>query len=218
VAERVLDRPFFDVLADDRQLSQTFNEGMTGMSCAVGEAILSTGSFPDTGLVVDVGGGEGALLASILRGRPHVRGIVLDTESAVAGARELLALAGLSDRCQCVGGDFMDRIPSGGDVYVLKHVLHDWPDERATAILRNVRAAIGANPDARLLVIEVVLADAAGGSEFGRFSDLAMLALVGGRERTAAQFSALMERSGFEFVRLTATRSMVSVIEARPRD
>jgi hypothetical protein len=214
--ERVLQQPLFDALADDPRLSQTFNDAMTGMTVAVDEAIVRSCSFIDAAVVVDVGGGEGALLAAILVEWPHLRGILFDRSHVVGGADALLATEGIRDRSSRVSGNFFQHVPAGGDVYLLKNIVHDWPDERVVDILRNVRAALDGNPRGRLLVIEDVI-DAVQGPSVGKFMDLSMMVLVGGRERTKTQFAALLARGGFALECVTPTRSSLSVIEARPR-
>jgi hypothetical protein len=211
-----LEGRFFDALDDDPQHLHAFNDAMSGMSAAINEAIVSSSSFDGAAVVVDVGGGHGSLLASILCAWPHLRGVLFEKATVAAGAKETLVKARVDDRCEIVSGDFHDHIGVRGDVFVLKHVLHDWPDDRAVAILRNVRTALDGGARGRLLVIEAVIGDGDGPS-YGKFIDLAMLALVGGRERTAAEFAALLEQGGFELIRVIPTRSSVSVIEARPR-
>ncbi len=147
--------------------------------------------------IVDVGGGTGALLDELLAGRPTLRGVLLDLPEVVAGAGDLLAAAGVADRCRVGSGSFIEEVPAGGDVYLLKAILHDWNDEAAIAILATCRRAMG--PDARLWVIESLLDTEATATPSVRahLMDLHMLVMHGGRERSAAELAALLEAAGF---------------------
>ena len=149
--------------------------------------------------VVDVGGGQGVLLAAVLRAHPHLRGVLFDQPAVVAGAAPVLRAAGVADRCEVVGGDFFAAVPAGGDVYLLSRILHDWDDARATALLRVLHRA--ARPGARLVVVERVLppGDA---PHPGKLIDLTMLVMLGGRERTEAEFRALLAGAGFSLTRV----------------
>jgi len=203
----------FDYLTDEPELAKIFNDAMTslsGLSALTVVAGYSFGSFPT---IVDVGGGHGELLAGILEATPNVRGVLYDKPEVVAGAPALLSAHGVEDRVLVQGGSFFDGVPSGGDAYVLKNVIHDWPDGQAVAILRNVRAAIRA--DATLLLVEVVLPGH--DRDFaGNWVDLEMLVQAGGRERDAAEWRALLNQAGFRMNRVVQTASPYSVIEATP--
>jgi hypothetical protein len=151
--------------------------------------------------VVDVGGGNGSTLVELLRKHPGLRGIVFDLPETVRDE------AALGDRIEFVGGDFFESVPRG-DVHVLSGILHDWNDERATAILRTVRAA--ARDDGRLLINDSVLPEG-NDPDGAKWLDLLMLSLLGGKERSEAQWRALLEAGGFDSVRFHE-----AVIEARP--
>jgi len=155
----------------------------------------------------------GALLAAILTAHPHLKGVLVDQPPVVAGARPKLKEAGLAGRCEPVAGDFFQSVPDGGDAYILKHVLHDWDDDRCVSILGNCWRAI--SNEGRLLVIEFLVAP---GNEpdYGKYLDLNMLVLTKGRERTEEQYRTLFEAAGFTLSRVVATRSELSVIEGRP--
>jgi hypothetical protein len=142
-----------------------------------------------------------------------MRGVLTDLDHVIEGARPRLAAAGLADRVQAVGGDFFKAVPAGGDAYIMKHIIHDWDDERAAAILRNIRAAMG-EARGRVILLEGVIAPG-NAPDFGKVMDIEMLALPGGRERTADEFKGLFARSGFTLASITPTRSPVCVIEAR---
>ncbi|MGW1253669.1 methyltransferase [Streptomyces sp. NPDC002513] len=150
--------------------------------------------FDGDRVVVDVGGGAGGLLAHILAGHPKLRGILLDTPAGVAQAPELLAAHGVLDRAEIQGGSFFDSVPSGGDSYILSRVIHDWNDDDALRILRSVCEAMP--PGARLILIDKVIPDVAGFHP-GKFSDLQMLVVLGGQERTLDELTALLDRAGF---------------------
>ena len=164
-------------------------------------------------LVVDVGGGRGALLAGILKAHPGVRGIVFDQPHVVAGARETLAAAGVADRCAVEGGDFFQTVPAG-DAYILKNVIHDWDDARATTILRHCRGAIG--PNGKLLLVELLLPPRNTPS-FAHWADLEMLVMTeGGRERTETEYAALYTAAGFRLSRVVPTESAFAIVEGVP--
>jgi hypothetical protein len=153
------------------------------------------------------------LLSTILAATPNARGVLYDLPEVVAGASALLSAPGTKDRVRVEGGSFFDSVPSGGDAYVLKNVIHDWPDEQAVAILRNVRAAAGA--DSTVLLVEMVLPEH--DRDFaGKWSDVEMLLDANGRERDAAEYRDLLRQAGFRTNRIVQTASPYSVVEATP--
>jgi hypothetical protein len=204
---------FFDYLARHPDAAEAFHEHMLALTGQDAAAITAAYDFGGFGRVVDVGGGHGALLAAILRAHPGVQGVLFDRPSVVEGAREFLGAEGLADRCDLVGGSFFDGAPSGADAYLLKDVLHDWEDEPAVAILRACRSAM--EPTARLLVVERVI-PAGSAPAAGKLIDVIMLVLTGGRERTEAEYRALLGAAGFALARLVPTGSPMSILEARP--
>ena len=166
--------------------------------------------------MVDVGGGTGRLLGDILAAHPALTGLLFDLPNVVAGAPAVLAKAGVTDRCEVVSGSFFDAVPSGGDTYVLKNVLHDWDDPRTTTILSHTRAAMQAC--GTLLILERVMPERAevGQAVEAYLLDLEMLVVtLGGRERSEAEFRALLKATGFSLTRVVPTATPVSVIEAR---
>jgi O-methyltransferase/methyltransferase family protein len=190
-----------------------FDRAMTSRSRRQANAFLEACDFERFACVVDVGGGHGALLAEILARHPLVRGVLFDQPHVVAGAEEVLRAAGVGDRCKVIGGDFFDAVPRGGDAYLLKFILHDWEDEKATAILRNCRRAIV--PKGRLLVIEGEVSPPNEGATI-KFLDLTMLVHTGGQERTREEWAALFAAAGFRLVGATPTEVQVSIIEGVP--
>jgi hypothetical protein len=166
----------------------------------VAAGIVAAYDFAGVGSVVDVGGGSGALLAEILRAHPSIRGILFDLPRVVEAAGPILEAAGVLDRCDVVGGDFFEEVPAGGDVYVLKGVVHDWDDGDAVRILRNCRRVMGT--ESRLLLIEQVVPDDRAPEPFTLFMDLHMLAIHGAGERTAEDFGALLDSAGLRLARV----------------
>jgi hypothetical protein len=193
--------------------ARIFNDSMTGMTAAVNEAILSRYDFSGIKKLVDIGGGHGALITSILKANPDMSGVLFDAPVVIEGAVPRLQAAGMSDRCDAVSGDFFKEVPAGADAYILKWIIHDWDDARATAILRNCRRASTAN--GRLLLVDVVL-PTTNERHFGKFIDLNMMIMAGGLERTEEQFSELLANSGFRLTRVVHTESPFSIVEGRP--
>jgi hypothetical protein len=201
----------FAYFAQNPEADQVFNEAMIGWTSQVADAVATTYDFSPFRTIVDVGGGYGTLLAAILPQQPAARGILFDLPHVVARAEELLAAAGLADRCACLGGDFFAAVPEGGDAYILAQILHDWDDERCVAILERCRQAMP--PHAKLLVVELVLPP---GEEpfFGKWLDLHMMVITGGCERTAAEYDALFRRAGLALAGVIPTPAGPSIVEA----
>jgi hypothetical protein len=202
----------------DPEQSKVFDEAMATFAPATAAAIVAAYDFSTLGTVVDVGGGNGALLIGILSAHPHLRGIVFDRAEPAERARKKVHEAGLASRCEVVAGDFFAAVPSGGDAYLLKHVIHDWADEQATAILTSCRAAMA--PGARLLVAEGVYPPRIDRSLEGRgaaANDVNMLVVTGGRQRSEEEFRALYASAGFELTRIVETPARLALIEGAPR-
>ena len=206
-------KEFFDYLREQPDLAEIVNDAMTSSSQMAVPPVVAGYDFSRFATIVDVGGGHGALLGAILSTTPAARGVLFDLPDVVAGAAGHLERDGVADRVRVVGGSFFDTVPSGGDLYLLKHIIHDWDDEQAVQILRTVAAAAGTR--ATVLVIEFVIPDH--DRDFsGNWGDLEMLLTTGSRERTAEQYRALLARAGLRMTRLIPTASAFSVIEARP--
>jgi DNA-binding Lrp family transcriptional regulator len=203
----------FPFYAAHPESNEPFNDAMVELPKVVAAAVTEGYDFSAFRKIVDVGGGHGGLLTSILRANPDARGVVYDQPEVAEGARARIASEGLSDRCEAVGGDFFESVPEGGDAYVLKWIIHDWDEERALKILRNVRRAIPAS--GRLLLCEHIIPEG-GEPSPAKLMDLQMLVMTGGRERTAAEYGALLRRAGFELTRVVETKSLVGVVEAVP--
>ena len=189
----------------------TFNDNMTMLSSLVADAVATAYDFSEMASVVDVGGGHGILLATILARHPHLRGTVFDLEQAVAEGPPAAAPAIAASRWTVATGSFFDRVPSG-DALLLKSVLHDWPDDRCVEILTVCREALPA--DGAVLVVETVLGRP-GYEVAAAFSDLNMLVLPGGRERTEDEYAALFDAAGLRLMRTIDTGTRMSIVEAR---
>jgi len=211
-AEKVLGKPVFDYLAENPAFAELFNNAMTGFSANVAPAVLKVYDFAGIETLVDVAGGHGQVLTTILREYPRMHGVLFDLPHVVSGARPIIEAAGVADRCRTESGDFFKAVPAG-DAYIMKHIIHDWDDARATAILKNIRTALG-RPGGRVILIDSVLAP---GNEpdLGKLIDLEMMLMPGGKERTADEFRDLFAGAGFELTRIERTESPLSVIEAR---
>jgi hypothetical protein len=205
---------FFEYCRQHRDTAQKFNAVMTELSELAAQAVVGAYDFSPCRHIVDVGGGHGALLASLLAAAPNARGTLFDLPGVVAEAPAVLHKHGVAERVTPVGGSFLDAVPAGGDTYVLKWVLHDWHDQGSLTILKNCRRAM---PEGgKLLVIEQVLGDGPG-SAFAKLLDLEMLIVTeGGRERSAQQFAELFTEAGFRLTRIVPTRSPFCIVEATP--
>jgi hypothetical protein len=212
--EHVSGMQVFDFLARHAEAAKVFDAAMTSRSSIEDRAIAAAYDFA-RGTIVDVGGGRGSLMITILRQNPQARGILFDRPHVIAGAAAPAGEAGVADRCRVLAGDFFDRVPAGGDVYLMKKIIHDWDDERARAILANCRAAMTAA--GRLLLLEQVILPGNGPS-FGKVADLQMLVMTpGGRERTEAEYRTLLAAAGFELTRIIPTDCPLGMIETAPR-
>jgi hypothetical protein len=203
--------PVFEYLAAEPALSETFNNAMTGFSQSVVPAVLEAYDFGGIDVLVDVAGGHGAVLTAILQRYPRMQGVLFDREHVVAGAGGRIAGLRLGNRCRVEAGDFFQAVPQG-DAFIMKHIIHDWDDERAVLILRNIRTAMG-TARGKVILLESVL-EPGNTPDFGKIVDLEMLAMPGGRERTAEEFGALFARAGFTLTRIVPTQSPLSVVEA----
>ena len=205
--------PVFEYLMQHPQESADFNRTMIAFAGAELRAVAAGYDFSGVHRIVDVGGGTGALLATVLGRYPLVTGVLFDRPDVIGEARATLTEHGVTERCEVVGGDFFQSTLPSGDVYLMSHILHDWDDDQCVAILRNCRRTV--DPGGRLLIIEMVLPS---GDEPhpAKIFDMYMLVLTGGMERTAEQYGELLQSGGFRLTRIVPTQSPVSVIEALP--
>jgi hypothetical protein len=206
--------PVFDYFAKHADLSKIFNDAMTGFSNFVIPAVVEAYDFSGIGTLVDIAGGHGAILSAILLKYPSMKGVLFDLDHVIAGAKPKIEAQGLANRLSTASGDFFTAVPPGGDAYIMKHIIHDWDDERAAAILANIRKVLP--KDGRVILIESVI-PAGNEPGMGKIMDLEMLVMPGGRERTEQEFRALFDRAGFNLTRIVPTQSPLSVVEARPK-
>ena len=203
--------------AEHPESARDFDEGMVSFISTHDEAVIASYPFAELQTVVDVGGGEGRLLAALLQAHPSMHGVLVEQARVIDKARPRIASAALTSRCKLVAGDFFGGIPRGGDAYILSRVLHDWHDDKAIDILRNCRAAM--SPAARLLIIERVVPKRIEPTAAVRaivVSDLHMMVMNGGRERTEMQFRGLLDAAGLKLRRVLPAGTVMSIIEATP--
>ncbi|MFZ4657592.1 MAG: methyltransferase [Caldilineaceae bacterium] len=203
----------FPYFMQNPEADRIFNEAMIGYTHQVANAVVGVYDFSAFGTVADVGGGYGTLLAAILQSNPSARGILFDVPHVIDAAQGFLKTTGVADRCTGVAGDFFTAVPAGADAYVLSQILHDWEDEQCLTILKHTRRVTP--KQGKLLVVELVIPP---GNEpfFGKWLDLHMLAIPGGRERTEAEYSTLFRDAGFELTNIVPTPAGPSVVEAAP--
>jgi O-methyltransferase domain/Dimerisation domain len=201
----------FDYLTGNRESATIFDAAMSGYASQMHAAILDAYDFRGARLIVDVGGGQGRLLATILADSPQASGIVFDQAAVTAQVPAVLAEFGVGERCAVQSGDFFATIPANGDLYLLSSVLHDWNDEQAASILRGIAAAMSKH--ARVLIVENVIAPG-NDAQPGKFIDLEMLLVAGGRERTKDEFAALLTNAGLRLERVVETAVSAAIVVA----
>jgi hypothetical protein len=201
----------FEWFASEPELSEVFNQAMTNFSELAADVVTAAYDFGEYHTIVDVGGGHGRLLAGILGATPTATGVLFDLPQVVAGAEPVLRKHHVADRVRIADGSFFEAIPDGGDLYVLKNIIHDWPDDRARQILKTIRAA---TPDgATLLLVECVIPPH--DRDFlAKWMDLEMLVTNTGRERTGEEYRNLLQQTGFHMVRVVPTASPFSIVKA----
>lgn len=215
-SERVLGRQLFEFYATHPMQSKIHDDAMRSFSAGHAAAIVAAIDLRQARLVIDVGGGTGELLAAILAAHPDLRGVIFDLPNVADHAAHVLGAHKVADRCTTERGSFFESVPGHGDVYLLKHVIHDWDDERAAEILRCCRRCMPR--DARLLLVERKLPDFAdrNGPAETFMTDLEMLVMSpGGRERTEGEFRKLLGDAGFKYVRTLPTASPSYIFEAQ---
>lgn len=206
--QRAFGVPIYDYLPKTPQADAAYAGAMTAATTAMAAVLTQSYDCSGVGTVVDVGGGRGALLSRILTAHPHLRGILFDRPPTIAGVLDALEVDQVANRCQVVSGNFFEGLPAGGDVYILKWVISEWSDDRASIILKNCRRAM--TPRGRLLVIDPL--DLPSNALF----NLNMLvAWNGGRVRSSADLTALLRAAGFRMEGIISTQSPLSIVEGR---
>lgn len=208
--DKVFGMPMFEYFWKNQKAGKEFNEAMTSNSAFAGEAVLNSYDFSGASKVVDVGGGHGILLASILKKCPHLKGILFEAPAIAEEAKSLKDTYGVAGSCEIISGDFTTSVPAGGDIYILKHIIHDWNNEQCISILANCRKAMATG--SKVLVVEMVLPE--GNEPFiGKLLDLEMLLFLPGCERTEAEYRTLFDKAGLELSSVIPTPSPFSIME-----
>jgi hypothetical protein len=209
--EKAQGMTLFDYLAQSPEDASLFSETMVGIHSQEPPAVSAAYDFSIFKTIIDVGGASGNLLATILADHAGPRGILFDRLHVVKDAPALLGAKGVTDRVVIEPGDFFQSVPTGADVYILSHIIHDWNEDQCITILNNIRKAI--KPTGRLLLVEMVLA-AGDAPHPGKMLDMVMLTQTGGEERSEAEYGVLLEKAGFRLTRVVPTNSAASIVEA----
>jgi hypothetical protein len=210
---RIYGKAVFPYLQEHPDKAAIFDQAMVGVHGAETIQMLNAYDFTGIATLADIGGGNGSLLCETLQKYPQMRGILFDLPGAIERAKSTLKSKGLEDRCKTISGDFFQSVPGGADAYLLRHIIHDWDDEKATAILRNIRRAISST--GKLLLVESVI-PAGNDPSFGKLLDLTMLVMPGGQERTAEEYRRLLDQAGFKMTRIVPTTTDLCVVESQP--
>ncbi|MGQ0540343.1 MAG: methyltransferase [Blastocatellia bacterium] len=207
---RTYDEKLFEWFGEHSEEGEIFNQAMTEISAMAAPVVVAAYDFTGIDTLADIAGGHGLLLSQILRANPAMKGILFDMDHVIAGAGEMLEIKGVADRVQAVSGDFFVEVPAA-DAYIMKHIIHDWDDERAITILKSIHRAM--NGDGHVLLVEMVVPE---GDEPhpSKILDLEMLTLPGGTERTEKEYVQLVAAAGFKLNRIVPTQSAFSIIEA----
>jgi hypothetical protein len=213
--DHVYGKPVFEYFPEHPEISELFNNAMTCMSQMVTPALLEAYDFAGIHSLMDVAGGHGALLRAILSKHPEMRGILIDMDHVIEGARRLPENQALTNRCEFQSADFFVELPTGADAIIMKHIIHDWDDDKATIILKNCAKALSGKPNAKILLVESVL-PAGNEPHMGKFIDLEMFVFPGGRERTEEEFRKLFSAAGLRLNRVVPMKSPLWLVEGVP--
>ncbi|MFD7367894.1 methyltransferase [Nocardiopsis alba] len=211
VFETVHGVPAWTYMRAHPESAALFDQGMTDISSQITRSLTEEYDFGDSRLLIDVGGGKGRLLSLILQNHPHLHGVLYDRPEVTRDVLPTLTTGALAERCRVEGGDFLTSVPTGGDTYLLASVIHNWNDEDSTRILTHCRHAMA--PQGRVLLAEILMPEEPAAARTAKFMDLSMLVHCDGRQRTRAEFTALLDRSGLRLNRIVPC-SGVSVVEA----
>lgn len=211
--DKIFGEPIFDWLSKHPEQAAVFDAAMVSVHGRETSAMVEAYDFSNIGTLADVGGGNGSVLRGVLAKNLDVRGMLCDLPGVLERAQPLIAAEGLAGRLQTFPTNFFEAVPPGADVYMMRHIIHDWTDEQSLTILRNVRKVT--RDDGRLLVIESIIPPGNDPS-FGKLLDLNMMVIPGGKERTEAEYRELFSKSGFRLEKAVLTAADVSIIEGRP--
>jgi hypothetical protein len=200
----------FDYFWTHEKAGKLFNNAMTSNSAFASAAVVEAYDFSGFSKIVDVGGGHGFLLASILKKNPQLRGVLYEIPAIISEQDSMLSKFEVEDRCEKVAGNFFESVPKGGDAYIMKHIIHDWSDEQCTSILKNCTQAM--TKDGKVLVVEMILPEGNNPSP-AKILDLQMLLFLPGCERTEEEYRILFDKSGLRLNRIIPTKSPYSIIE-----
>jgi len=201
-----------EYLGENPEQARIFNEGMTSTSQQSAPAVLAVYDFSGIKKLVDVGGGQGFMIASILKAYPQMNGVLFDLPNVVSGAAPILEAQGVSNRCICIGGNYLESVPKGGDLYFMQAILHGMRDEQALQLLQNVRESM--NENGTLLQVDFVIPNGNAYST-SKFGDLHMMIFTPSHERTEAEYRALYEQAGFSLTRVLQTSALTTVLEGK---
>ena len=208
--DKVHGKPAFDYFWSNEKAGKVFNDAMTSNSAFSSFAVVNAYDFSSFEKLIDIGGGHGFLLASILAKNDNLKGVLYDMPAIVAEAEKLLKEHVVTQKCETVGGDFFTSVPAGGDGYIMKHIIHDWNDEQCITILQNCRKAMA--DGGKVLVVEMVVPEGNEPSP-AKFLDLQMLQYLPGCERTEKEYERLFDKAGLKLTRIIPTMSPFSIIE-----
>ena len=208
--EKVFGMHVFEYFRRNKEAASVLNAAMTSLTAFENDAVLNGYDFSFVSTLVDVGGGHGLMLASILGRYKNLQGVLFDTPAVAEGAQKLLEDFGVANRCKAIGGDFFESVPTGADAYILKHVIHDWNDEECVSILKNCRKAM--KDDGKILIVEEIILEGNEPSP-GKFVDLQMLVVASGCERTENEYIKLLHDAGLKLSRVVPTTSPHSILE-----
>ncbi|MBV9216591.1 MAG: methyltransferase [Acidobacteria bacterium] len=210
--DKVYGEPVFaSLFGSQKELGTVFNKAMASFSRQTIPAILAAYDFSGANTIADIAGGYGHLLGAVLKEYSDKRGVLFEVAPVLEGAPAMLDTYGVRDRVELVEGDFTEAIPVKADIYMLKHIIHDWYDDKCQTILSNIRNEMPGG--AKVLIIDAIIPPP-GEPHFSKFLDLEMLMLPGGMERTAAEFESLLDASGFKMTQIIPTPSPISIVEA----
>jgi hypothetical protein len=209
--DRVHGQQAFDYFRANPEDGEVLNRAMTAISGRFVAEVVGSYDFSAIRKIVDVGGGQGALLAAILAANPHVHGVLYDLPHVIAAGGAPLKEAGVDDRCERIGGDFFESVPTGGDAYLLSNIIHDWDDDLSVRILANCRAAL--NDHGRVLLGEVVLPNTTEPHP-AKWIDLQMLIMGSGRQRTEEEYRRLFQQAGLQLTKVVRSHAMFNLVEA----
>lgn len=200
----------FPYLQANPEKARIFDRAMSSLSNLATKGVVDGYDFSGVTTLIDIAGGQGRLLTGIVAANPAMRGVLFDLAHVLEGAREVVASSPAAGRVEFASGDFFESVPGGGDAYIMKHIIHDWDDDRAITILKNIKQAM--NAGGRVLLVESVI-EPANQPDFGKLMDIEMLVSPGGKERTEEEYKELFANAGLRLTRVIKTQSAYSVIE-----